>query len=124
MENTRQIISCKYCEKMFQNSNFLTKHIELKHLSSFTKQSSIFSNLNSEIHNRSISCKYCEKMFQNPNFLTKHVELKHPSFTKQFSIVSNLNNEIHNRINDQHNLIPTKSKIEVKPSEFVDVNKG
>ena len=71
-----------------------------------------------------VSCQYCEKMFQNSTFLTKHVELKHPSFTKQSSIVSNLNSEIHNRNNDQHTLLPTKSKIEVQPSEFVDMNKG
>ena len=71
-----------------------------------------------------VSCNYCQKMFQNSIFLTKHVELKHPSFTKQSSIVLNLNSGIQNRSNDQHNLSPTKSKIEVQPSEFVDMNKG
>lgn len=71
-----------------------------------------------------VSCKYCEKMFQNSIFLTKHVELKHTSFTKQSSMALNLNSGIHNRSDDQHNLLLTKSKIKVQPSEFVDMNKG
>ena len=71
-----------------------------------------------------VSCQYCEKMFQNSIFLTKHVELKHTSFTEQSSIVSNLSSGIHDRSNDQCNLSPTKSKIEIQPSEFVDINKG